>query len=58
LGFESISAQNHASLLAVVIHAVRSGAFDDWDGPAHRLVHDDDGIPEIEATNLGDSETD
>jgi cbb3-type cytochrome oxidase maturation protein len=36
------------SLLAVVIHAVRTGAFDDWDGPAERAVLDDDRVPERE----------
>jgi cbb3-type cytochrome oxidase maturation protein len=36
------------SLLALVIHAVRTGAFDDWDGPAERAVADDDSIPENE----------
>jgi cbb3-type cytochrome oxidase maturation protein len=35
-------------LLAVVIHAVRTGAFDDWDGPAQRHVEDDDSVPERE----------
>jgi len=34
------------SLLAFVIYAVRSGAFDDWDGPAERHVLDDDRVPE------------
>lgn len=38
-----------ACLLAFVIHSVRTGAFDDWDGPAHRLVQDDDETPEIDA---------
>ena len=36
------------ALLAVVIHAVRTGAFDDWDGPAQRHVEDDDSVPELE----------
>jgi nitrogen fixation-related uncharacterized protein len=26
--------------------AVRSGAFDDWEGPAERLALDDDRVPE------------
>ena len=34
-------------LLALVIHAVRSGAFDDWEGPAQRMLHDDDSAPEL-----------
>lgn len=42
-----------ACLLAVVIHAIRSGAFDDWDGPAERLVFDDDATPEIDAVRYG-----
>lgn len=37
------------SLLGVVLHAVRGGAFDDWDGPAERAVDDDDSVPEREA---------
>ena len=40
------------SLLALVIHAVRSGGFDDWDGPAERLLYDDDRDPEIDAAHL------
>ena len=34
------------SLLALVIRAVRSGGFDDWEGPAQRHLHDADAIPE------------
>jgi cbb3-type cytochrome oxidase maturation protein len=37
-----------ASLLALVIHAVRSGAFDDWEDPAERHARDDDRVPEWE----------
>jgi len=44
-----------ACLLALVVHAVRAGAFDDWDGPAHRLVEDDDQTPELDARSPGDS---
>jgi len=36
------------ALVALVIHAVRSGAMDDWDGPAYRMIQDDDRDPEIE----------
>jgi cbb3-type cytochrome oxidase maturation protein len=36
-------------LLGLVILAVRSGAFDDWEGPAQRLLYDDDETPEIDA---------
>lgn len=35
-----------AVLLWLVIRAVRSGAFDDWEGPAARHWLDDDGCPE------------
>jgi len=38
-----------ASLLAVVIHAVNTGAFDDWDEPAERHFLDDDSVPERES---------
>lgn len=34
-------------LLALVIHGVRTGVFDDWDGPAWRLHHDADEVPEL-----------
>lgn len=36
------------ALVALVIHAVRTGAMDDWDGPAIRMIHDDDSDPEID----------
>jgi cbb3-type cytochrome oxidase maturation protein len=35
-----------ATLLGVVIWAVRTGAFDDWQAPAERHSLDDDSIPE------------
>lgn len=38
------------ALLALVIHAVRTGAFDDWDGPALRHAEDDDSVPEREGS--------
>lgn len=41
-----------------MIHAVRTGAMDDSDGPAIRMLHDDDRDPEIErsksAASLGE----
>lgn len=37
-----------ACLLAIVLRAVRQGAFDDWEGPAVRMLEDDDSRPEIE----------
>lgn len=45
-----------ASLLFIVIRAVRSGAFDDWDGPAHRLIFDDDSVPEVDAVRIPDED--
>ncbi len=36
-----------AILLAFVVHAVRQGAFDDWEGPAARHLYDDDRAPEL-----------
>jgi cbb3-type cytochrome oxidase maturation protein len=35
-----------STLLAVVIWAVHTGAFDDWQAPAERHALDDDSIPE------------
>jgi cbb3-type cytochrome oxidase maturation protein len=37
------------ALLWIVVRAVRAGAFDDWDGPAMRLLQDDDRTPELES---------
>lgn len=37
-----------ASLLFLVIRAVRQGDFDDWEGPAARHHYDDDSTPERE----------
>lgn len=37
-----------ACLLGLVVRAVLQGAFDDWDGPAVRMVEDDDSRPEID----------
>ncbi|MGH0034982.1 MAG: cbb3-type cytochrome oxidase assembly protein CcoS [Myxococcota bacterium] len=33
-------------LLLLVLRAVRQGAFDDWEGPAVRMLEDDDSEPE------------
>ena len=38
-----------ALLLWLVIREVRSGGFDDLEGPDHRMVFDDDRIPESES---------
>lgn len=37
-----------ATLLCLVIWRVRAGDYDDWEGPAARMVHDDDATPERE----------
>jgi len=38
------------ALLALVVHAVRTGVFDDWEGPSARLHHDADAVPELPET--------
>ncbi len=35
-----------AIFLALVIREIRKGAFDDFEGPAHRMIFDDDEVPE------------
>jgi cbb3-type cytochrome oxidase maturation protein len=35
-----------AVFLALVVREVRSGGFDDLEGPAHRMIFDDDEVPE------------
>jgi cbb3-type cytochrome oxidase maturation protein len=37
-----------ATLLFLVIRAARAGEFDDWEGPAARMLFDDDRAPELE----------
>jgi len=37
-----------AVLLALVVRAVHRGDYDDWEGPAHRMLYDEDSVPEIE----------
>ncbi|MGH0031623.1 MAG: cbb3-type cytochrome oxidase assembly protein CcoS [Myxococcota bacterium] len=37
-----------ATLVALVVRAARRGDYEDWEGPAARLLHDDDSLPEIE----------
>ena len=37
-----------ATLVALVVRAARRGEYDDWEGPAARMIHDDDSSPEIE----------
>jgi len=36
------------SLVALVVRAARRGDYDDWEGPAVRMLADDDSAPEIE----------
>lgn len=35
-----------AILLALVLRRVRAGDYEDWEGPAARMIHDDDSTPE------------
>jgi cbb3-type cytochrome oxidase maturation protein len=41
-----------AALLALVLRAVRSGSFDDWEGPAERHLYDDDRTPELDGSHF------
>lgn len=41
-----------AVFLVLVIREVRSGGFDDMEGPAHRMLFDDDHIPERESDGV------
>lgn len=36
-------------LLGLVLRAARRGDYDDWEGPAHRMLFDDDATPEWES---------
>jgi len=36
------------ALLVFVIRAAKAGEFEDWEGPAFRMLFDDDSAPEIE----------
>jgi cbb3-type cytochrome oxidase maturation protein len=38
-----------AVLLVLVYRAARRGDFDDWEGPAQRMIFDEDRTPEREA---------
>jgi cbb3-type cytochrome oxidase maturation protein len=40
-----------AIFLALVIREVRAGGFDDMEGPAQRMIFDDDDVPERPDTN-------
>ena len=40
------------SLLALVIYAVHSGAFDDWDGPAGRPRSSTESVPDCTSADL------
>jgi len=35
-------------LVALVVRAARRGEYDDWEGPAARMLFDDDTVPERE----------
>ena len=36
------------TLVALVVRAARRGDYDDWEGPAVRMLYDDDSTPERE----------
>lgn len=36
------------TLVALVVRAARRGEYDDWEGPAARMLYDDDSTPEVE----------
>lgn len=36
------------TLLVLVVRASRRGEYDDWEGPAERMIFDDDTNPELE----------
>jgi cbb3-type cytochrome oxidase maturation protein len=36
-------------LVALVLRAARRGDYDDWEGPAARVIYDDDSTPERES---------
>jgi cbb3-type cytochrome oxidase maturation protein len=42
-----------ATLVALVVRAARRGEYDDWEGPAARMLHDDDSQPELEGEGPG-----
>ena len=39
-------------LVALVVRAARRGEYDDWEGPAARMIFDDDSVPEHEGEEL------
>ena len=38
-------------LVALVVRAAQRGEYDDWEGPAARMIFDDDSNPEREASS-------
>ena len=44
-------------LLLLVLRSVRDGQYEDWEGPAWRMLYDDDRQPEIEGEGEGDIES-
>jgi len=45
-----------ATLVALVVRAARRGEYDDWEGPAARMLHDDDSTPERDGSPLAAAE--
>ena len=42
-----------ATLLALVVWRARAGDYEDWEGPAARMLHDDDSTPERDTPPSG-----
>lgn len=42
-----------AVLVALVVRAAQRGEYDDWEGPAARMLDDDDSLPEAEGHGGG-----
>jgi len=45
-----------AVLLVLVVRAARRGDYDDWEGPAHRMLFDEDSVPEVERDAAAEAE--
>jgi cbb3-type cytochrome oxidase maturation protein len=45
-----------ATLLALVVRAARRGEYDDWEGPAARMLHDDDSTPEFDGESVANDD--
>lgn len=46
-----------ATLVALVVRAAGRGEYDDWEGPAARMLQDDDSTPEREGDSSAEEES-